>query len=150
GTSEPSTRSIALASASSANGKGGGFALAEGGFAVLVERLGAARARGARPLGELRGFAITCDATGVGKIDTDGVGIEGAVRLGLGRAGVSVSDVVGVWAYRNAIGAADEAAARAIERVLGSDVPVLAPKLLLGEPMGAGAALATVLALEGW
>ena len=136
--------------ATPANGDGGGFALAEGGFAVLVERLGAARARGAKPLGEIRGFGITCDAAGVGKIDTEGEGIERAMRLALERAGVSPSDVVAVWANRNGLGAADEAEAKAIERLLGSSVPVLAPKLLLGEPMGAGAALATALALEGW
>jgi 3-oxoacyl-[acyl-carrier-protein] synthase II len=136
--------------ATSANGSGGGFALAEGGFAIVVERLGAARARGAKPLGEVRGFAITCDAAGVGKIDTEGEGIERAMRLALERAGVSPSDVVAVWANRNGLEIADEAEARAIERLLGPAVPVLAPKLLLGEPMGAGAALATALALEGW
>jgi 3-oxoacyl-[acyl-carrier-protein] synthase II len=135
--------------AGSADGDGG-FGLAEGGFAVLVERLGAARARGARPLGEIRGFAITCDAVGVGKIDTDGEGIERAMRLALERSGVPASDVVAVWANRNGLSAADEAEAKAIERVFGGDVTVLAPKLLLGEPMGAGAALATTLALEGW
>ena len=133
----------------SANGSGG-FALAEGGFAIVVERLGAARARGANPLGEFRGFGITCDAVGVGKIDTEGEGIERAMRLALERAGVSPSDVVAVWANRNGLQVADEAEARAIERLLGPAVPVLAPKLLLGEPMGAGAALATTLALEGW
>jgi 3-oxoacyl-[acyl-carrier-protein] synthase II len=127
-----------------------GFALAEGGYAVLVERRGAARARGAKPLGEIRGFGITCDAVGVGRIDTDGEGLERAMRLALERAGVSASDVVGIWANRNGLAAADEAEAKAIERVVGVDVPVLAPRLLLGEPMGAGAALATVLALEGW
>jgi 3-oxoacyl-[acyl-carrier-protein] synthase II len=136
--------------ATSANGSGGGFALAEGGFAIVVERLGAARARGAKPLGEVRGFAITCDAAGVGKIDTEGEGIERAMRLALERAGVSPSDVVAVWANRNGLEVADEAEATAIERLLGPAVPVLAPKLLLGEPMGAGAALATALALEGW
>ncbi len=135
--------------ATSANGSGG-FALAEGGFAIVVERLGAARARGAKPLGEIRGFAITCDAAGVGKIDTEGEGIERAMRLALERAGVSPSDIVAVWANRNGLEVADEAEARAIERLLGPAVPVLAPKLLLGEPMGAGAALATALALEGW
>ena len=72
------------------------------------------------------------------------------MRLALERAGVPADDVVAVWANRNGLEAADEAEAKAIDRVLGSDVPVLAPKLLLGEPMGAGAALATALALEGW
>ena len=32
----------------------------------------------------------------------------------------------------------------------GRDVAVLAPKLLLGEPMGAGGSLTTALALKGW
>jgi 3-oxoacyl-[acyl-carrier-protein] synthase II len=135
--------------ATQANGAGG-FALAEGGFAVVVERLGAARARGAKPLGEMRGFGITCDAVGVGKIDPEGEGIERAMRLALERAGVSPADVAAVWANRNGLEVADEAEAKAIERLLGSSVPVLAPKLLLGEPMGAGATLATALALEGW
>ena len=128
----------------------GGFGLAEGGFAIVIERLGAARARGAAALGEFRGFAITCDAVGVGKIDIEGEGIERAMRLALERAGVPADDVVAVWANRNGLEAADEAEAKAIDRVLGPDAPVLAPKLLLGEPMGAGAALATALALEGW
>jgi 3-oxoacyl-[acyl-carrier-protein] synthase II len=124
--------------------------LSESGFAVLVERLGAARARGAVPLGQIPGYAITCDALGVGKVDPDGDGIERAMRLALERAGVAVGDVVAVWANRNGLQIADEAEAKAIERVLGSGVPVLAPKLLLGEPMGAGAALSVSLALEGW
>ena len=34
--------------------------------------------------------------------------------------------------------------------MLGADVPVMAPKLLLGEPMGAGASLAAALALKSW
>ena len=116
----------------------------------VVERLGVARARGAKPLGEFRGFAITCDAVGVGKVDTEGAGIERAMRQALERADVAAGDVVAVWANRNGLQVADEAEAKAIERLLGPDVPVLAPKLLVGEPMGAGAALATALALEGW
>ena len=127
-----------------------GFALSEAGLAVLVERLGAAQARGAAPLAEILGFAITCDAAGVGKVDPDGGGIERAMRVALERAGVAAGDVAGVWANRNGLKVADDAEARAIERVLGSGVPVLTPKLLLGEPMGAGAALAVALALEGW
>jgi len=127
-----------------------GVALSEAGIAVVVERLGAAKARGAAPLGEIRGFAVTCDAIGVGKVDAEGVGIERAMRLALERASVPADDIVAVWANRNGLQIADEAEARAIERVLGSGVPVLAPRLLVGEPMGAGAALACALALEGW
>jgi 3-oxoacyl-[acyl-carrier-protein] synthase II len=34
--------------------------------------------------------------------------------------------------------------------VLGDGAKVMAPKVLLGEPMGAGASLSTALALKGW
>jgi 3-oxoacyl-[acyl-carrier-protein] synthase II len=129
---------------------GGGFALAEGGLAVVVERLGAARERGASALGEIRGFGITCDAVGVGKVDGDGEGVERAMRIALDRAGVAAADVAAVWSSRNGLQFADAAEAKAIDRVLGPGATVLAPKLLLGEPMGAGAALAVTLALEGW
>ncbi len=129
---------------------GDGFALVESGFAVVVERLAPARARGASALGEVLGFAITSDAVGVGKIDREGEGVERAMRLALEQAGMSPGDVVAVWANRNGLSVVDRAEAKAIERLFGSDVRVLAPKLPLGEPMGAGAALSTVLALEGW
>ena len=64
------------------------MALAEAGVAVLVERLGAARERGARIHGEVLGYAITSDACGIGRMDPDGEGLERAMRLALERSGV--------------------------------------------------------------
>jgi 3-oxoacyl-[acyl-carrier-protein] synthase II len=129
---------------------GAGFALAEAGVALVVERLGHARARGATAYGEILGCAITSDARGVGRIDTEGEGVERAMRAALDHAGVDPGDVVAVWSSQTGLEVADEAERKAIERVLGGDVPILAPKLRLGEPMGAGASLAAALALKGW
>jgi 3-oxoacyl-[acyl-carrier-protein] synthase II len=131
-------------------GNGSGLALAEAGVAVLVERLSAAQARGAKILGEVLGYAITCDARGVGHIDTDGAGIERAMQVALERAGVSAAAIKTVWASKCGLAAADEAEAGAIERVFGGDVDVRAPKLTLGEPMGVGACLETALAVQAW
>jgi 3-oxoacyl-[acyl-carrier-protein] synthase II len=127
-----------------------GFALSEAGVAVLVERLGKAQARGARVYGELRGYGITSDARGIGRIDPGGEGIERAMAVALERAGVDPSEVAAVWAARCGLAVADEAEASAIERLLGDAVPVMAPKLLLGEPMGASASVNVALALKGW
>jgi 3-oxoacyl-[acyl-carrier-protein] synthase II len=127
-----------------------GMALAEAGVAVLVERLGAARERGARIHGEMLGYAITSDARGIGRMDPDGEGLERAMRLALEHAGVPARELAAVWATRCGLAVADEAEAKAIERVLGTDVKVNAPKLLLGEPMGAGASLSVALALAAW
>jgi 3-oxoacyl-[acyl-carrier-protein] synthase II len=137
--------------AGASNGAGSsGMALAEAGVAVLVERLGAARARGARIRGEVLGYAITSDARGIGRIDSKGEGLERAMRLALEQAGVSAKELAAVWSSRCGLAVADEAEAKAIERVAGADVKVNAPKLKLGEPMGAGASLSVALALAAW
>ena len=70
--------------------------------------------------------------------------------LALPGAPAVAGDVKAVWSAKTGLAVADEAEAKAIGRVLGSDVPVLAPKLGLGEPMGAGVSLSAALALKGW
>jgi 3-oxoacyl-[acyl-carrier-protein] synthase II len=132
------------------NGASPGMALSEAGVAVLVERLGAALKRGARIRAEVLGHAVTSDARGVGRLDPEGEGLERAMRLALERAGVAAADIAAVWASRCGLAVADDAEAKAIERLLGADVKVNAPKLLLGEPMGAGASLNAALAIAAW
>jgi 3-oxoacyl-[acyl-carrier-protein] synthase II len=128
-----------------------GMALSEAGVAVLVERLGAASKRGARIRAEMLGYAITSDARGVGRMDPEGEGLERAMRLALEHSGVAASDLAAVWATRCGLAVADEAEAKAIERLApGGDVKVNAPRLLLGEPMGAGASLSVALAIAAW
>ena len=144
-------RELGVLAGASPNGAGAhGMALAEAGVAVLVERLGAARERGARIRGEVLGYAVTSDACGVGRIDPGGEGLERAMRLALERAGLPAQELAAVWASRCGLAVADEAEAKAIERVVGTDVKVNAPKLLLGEPMGAGASLSVALAIAAW
>jgi 3-oxoacyl-[acyl-carrier-protein] synthase II len=86
----------------------GGFSITEAGISIVVERAGAAAARGARVYGELAGYGVTSDAEGVGP-----------ERV-------------------------------AFARVFGADVAVRTPKVKLGEPLGAGGSLNTVLALLAW
>jgi len=144
-------RGLGVLAGPSSNGAGG-LGLAEAGVALLVERLGAARARGATVLGELRGHGITSDAKGLGRLDPEGAGLARAMTLALERAGVAPRDVVAVWGSATGLTVADRAEARAVARVFGADAPppVIAPKLALGEPMGAGGPLCAALALEGW
>jgi 3-oxoacyl-(acyl-carrier-protein) synthase len=73
------------------------------------------------------------------------------MRLALERAGLEPSDVAAIWANRCGLKIADDAEAAAIDRVFGQEPPpVLAPRLQLGEPMGAGAPMNVALALTGW
>jgi 3-oxoacyl-[acyl-carrier-protein] synthase II len=129
---------------------GTGFALSEGSVALVLERLSAARTRGARIYGELVGYGITSDARGVGHIDPEGHGLEAAMRLALERAGLSPDDVGAVWSSASGLGPADEAEQAATERVFGDAVDVKTPKRVFGEPIGVGPSLAAALALQGW
>ncbi|HET8627095.1 MAG TPA: beta-ketoacyl-[acyl-carrier-protein] synthase family protein [Thermomicrobiales bacterium] len=131
------------------DGRRDGFALAEAGVALVLERLGHATARGARIYGEVVGYGITSDACGVGRVDRRGRGLERAMRLALAGAGAEPGDVAAVWANATGQRVVDAAEAAAIAR-LGVDAPVIAAKRGLGEPMGAGGALSAALALEGW
>lgn len=127
------------------------FALAEGAVALLLERAGAARARGARIYGEILGYGIASDGKGVGRFDPRGHGQERAMRFALENAGVTSGEVQAIWANRLGHRTADLAETMAIERVFGSRRPtVIAPKRLFGEPIGVGAALNAALALKGW
>ncbi len=131
-------------------GEGQGFALAEGCVALVVERLSSAQERSARIYGELRGYGITSDALGAGKIDPEGHGIEAAMLLALERAGLEPGEIGAVWSSASGLAVADDAEQQAIERVFVDGVQVHAPKLLFGEPMGAGSSLSAALALQSW
>ncbi len=128
----------------------GGIGLAEAGIALVLERLGSATRRGARIYGEVLGFGIASDGLGVGRHDRRGGGAERSMRLALERAHLEPKDVSAVWASSGGYRPADKPEDLAIRRVFGERTPVQRPKLLLGEPMGAGGALGAVLALKAW
>ncbi|MBO3749432.1 beta-ketoacyl-[acyl-carrier-protein] synthase family protein [Streptosporangiaceae bacterium NEAU-GS5] len=126
-----------------------GFALAEAGVAVVLERRGRAAERGARAYGQIRGYGIASDGRGAGRWDPEGRGVERALRMALERAALDPGDIATIWSSAAGLRAADEAEARAIARVFGPGTRTLSPKRLLGEPMGAGGALNAVLAALG-
>jgi 3-oxoacyl-[acyl-carrier-protein] synthase II len=129
---------------------GGELTPSANGVAVILETLSSARARGARIYGEIAGYGMACDATGVGRSDPHGSGLQRAMRQALAMAGLACEDIGVIWA--NAFGhrATDIAERRAIRRVFGSQVEVFAPKRVLGEPIGAGGSLNLALAVESW
>lgn len=128
-----------------------GLALSEAGIGLLLERRSKALDRGVRPRGEMLGYGIAGDAAGAGRWDPAGRGLERAMRLALERAGIGPAELTTVWSSLSGLPRADEAERAALARLFGDDGPeVLAPKLLLGEPFGAGAALSAALAVEGW
>lgn len=127
------------------------YTLAEGGIALVLERAGAARARGAAVHAVVRAHATASDAAGAGRWDPSGDGLERAMRAALADAGVTPGELAEVWANAAGLAAVDRPEAAALHRLLdGAEVPVRTPKRSLGEPVGAGAQLAAVLAIASW
>jgi 3-oxoacyl-(acyl-carrier-protein) synthase len=74
--------------------------------------------------------------------------VERAVKMAIEDGSLTPADVDVVCASAGGIGAFDRAELAALERVLGKDVLVAAPKALFGETFGASGALGLVCALS--
>ena len=132
-----------------------GFVIGEGAGVVVLERAGAAEARGAPILAEAAGCGVTCDAYRITDERPDASGATRAMTYALRDAEASVADVGYVNAHGTGTVMNDRVETRAIKAALGArafDVPVSSTKSMIGHLLaGAGAVeyVATVLALRG-
>jgi 3-oxoacyl-[acyl-carrier-protein] synthase II len=129
-----------------------GVVVAEGAATLVLEELEHARARGARILGEVVGFGTNTDGKHI--TDPDTAGMEEAMRLALGAAGIDSDQIGYVNAHATATQKGDIAESQAMERVFGRRIPVSALKSYMGHSLGACGALEAWMSLgmlrEGW
>ncbi|RKS97033.1 act minimal PKS chain-length factor (CLF/KS beta) [Streptomyces sp. 3211.6] len=123
----------------------GGHVVGEGGALLVLEDAAAARERGARPYGEVAGYAATFDPPpGSGGAPR----LRDAAALALREAGLAPADVDVVFADAAGRRAADRAEAAALAEVFGEyGVPVTAPKTMTGRLAAGGASLDLAAAL---
>jgi len=117
-----------------------GTSIGEGGALFLIERAADAAVA-------LRGVGECCDAHHMTQPAPDGSGASAAMRAALQDAGLSASDIDHVNAHGTGTPLNDAAEARAIESVLGCDVPVVSTKAATGHMLGAAAAIEAVFAI---
>jgi 3-oxoacyl-[acyl-carrier-protein] synthase II len=132
-----------------------GFVMGEGAGILVLEEEEAARARGARILGYVRGYASTSDAHHLTAPEPSGRGAAKAIELALEDAGVGPQDVVYVNAHGTSTPLNDRSETNAIKTALGEElaagVPVSSTKSAIGHLLGAAGAveaIATLLALR--
>lgn len=120
-----------------------GTHLGEGAALLVLERAQAARSRGATVHAELIGFGTAFEppASEAQLVHSSEATVERAIRAALRDAGLSPGDIHLVCSAESGVSRMDLAEAEGISRVLGSAVPVIAPKALWGETFGAAAAL---------
>ena len=111
----------------------GGFVMGEGSGMVILETLTHAKARGATPLVEVRGYGSSCDAYRITDIQPDGRGAADAMHQALAEAGIDPhatgADGRPAVHYISAHGTGtkenDSIETRAIKRVFGELAPLI-------------------------
>jgi 3-oxoacyl-(acyl-carrier-protein) synthase len=123
--------------------------LGEGAALVVLETLEAARARAAKPLAEVIGFGTSFAAPerDASLVHATSDPLARAIATALSDAAISKREVDLVVSGVSGLRVFDDAELLAIQRALGEDVCVVAPKLVLGETLGAGGALAMLAAI---
>jgi 3-oxoacyl-[acyl-carrier-protein] synthase II len=116
-----------------------GLVVGEGAATLVVEDLEHARARGAKPLVEIVGFATNSDGTHITQPDAEQQ--ARAMRLALQDAGLPPGEIGYVSAHGTATDRGDVSEARAMREVLGEKVPVSAAKSYIGHTLGACGAI---------
>jgi beta-ketoacyl-acyl-carrier-protein synthase II len=128
-----------------------GFVLGEGAGVVVVESLAHARARGATPIVEVLGGALTADAFHISAPEPTGRGQARAMTLALRNSGVAPDEIDYIVAHGTATQLNDATETRAIKAAYGAHaykVAISSPKSMIGHLVGA-AGIASALAAIG-
>ncbi len=125
-----------------------GFVLGEGGGVVVIESLAHARERGATPIAEVIGGALTADAYHISAPEPTGRNQARAMTNALRNAGVAPDEVDYIVAHGTATPLNDVSETRAIKLAYGDaakKVAISSPKSMIGHLVGA-AGIASALA----
>jgi 3-oxoacyl-[acyl-carrier-protein] synthase II len=128
-----------------------GFVLGEGGGAVVLESLAHALARGATPIAEVIGGALTADAFHISAPEPTGRGASRAMTLAREHAGITADEVDWIVAHGTSTPLNDVTETRAIKASFGpaaTKVAISSPKSMIGHLVGA-AGIASALAAIG-
>jgi 3-oxoacyl-[acyl-carrier-protein] synthase II len=125
-----------------------GFVLGEGAGIVIVESLAHARERGATPIAEVLGGALTADAFHISAPEPTGRGQMRSMTNALRNSGIAPDEVDYIVAHGTATPLNDVTETRAIKAAYGDHaykVAISSPKSMIGHLVGA-AGIASALA----
>jgi 3-oxoacyl-[acyl-carrier-protein] synthase II len=129
-----------------------GFVMSEGAGGVVLEEMEYARSRGARILGELKGYGSSADAYRITDTHPKGLGAVIAMQAALDDAGISADDVDYINAHGTSTTQNDLTETRAIEEIFrerAQDIPVSSNKSMLGHAIAAAGPIECILTLVG-
>jgi 3-oxoacyl-[acyl-carrier-protein] synthase II len=127
-----------------------GFVPGEGAGTLVLEELDHARARGATILAELIGYGATADASHITLPAPGGIGAVRAAQRAMDKAGIEPDAIDHVNAHATSTPEGDRAELQSLKTIFGdraSQVPVTAPKSMIGHTLGAAGAIEAVVTI---
>jgi 3-oxoacyl-[acyl-carrier-protein] synthase II len=129
-----------------------GLILGEGATMLILESEESVVRRGARPLAEVGGYGLACDAHHITRPHPEGEGSISAMRRAIESSGITPDEVDHINAHGTGTAANDQIEAKVIKSVFGDRrVPITSIKSMIGHCMGASSAMeavACVMTLE--
>jgi 3-oxoacyl-[acyl-carrier-protein] synthase II len=128
-----------------------GFIMGEGAGVLVLEEYEAARARGARILGEVAGYGSTSDAHHLTAPEPTGRPAAQAITLAIQDAGLTPAEIVYVNAHGTSTELNDAAETAALKLALGEHaykIPVSSTKSATGHLLGAAGAIEAVATVQ--
>ena len=128
-----------------------GFVPAQGAGILILETLESAQARGASIYAEILGHGISNDAYNMVAPDPTGEGAALAITRALTNSGLTIEDVDYINAHGTATTLGDVAETNAIKHAFGArayDIPISAPKSMIGHMLGATGAIEAIACVK--
>jgi 3-oxoacyl-[acyl-carrier-protein] synthase II len=122
-----------------------GLILGEGAAMLVLESEARVVARGARPLAEVGGYGLACDAHHITRPHPEGAGSITAMRQAMESSGLGPNEIDHVNAHGTATPNNDSVEALVLRRIFGDRaLPVTSIKGMIGHCMGASSAMEAV------
>ncbi|AFG35003.1 beta-ketoacyl-acyl-carrier-protein synthase II [Fervidobacterium pennivorans DSM 9078] len=127
-----------------------GFVMGEGAGVLVLESEEFARARGAKIIAEIKGYAMNDDAYHFSAPDPEARGSTKVMKMAIEDAALSINEIDFVSCHATSTPAGDEVELKAIENVFGErvkDIYVNSMKTLTGHLLGAAGAVETIASI---